>query len=88
MYKTVMKNLSQVDVMTLVRMSFFEMIFISLSQFILSESFYLLMALVGFDHIDKTNFLTFIKNPLSIALLLIYFFYSCFPDSFRVLYSL
>ncbi|WP_247205686.1 glycerophosphodiester phosphodiesterase [Streptococcus uberis] len=78
MFKTVMKNLSQVDVMTLVRMSFFEMIFISLSQFILSESFYLLMALVGFDHIDKTNFLTFIKNPLSIALLLIYFFILAF----------
>ncbi|MCK1199777.1 glycerophosphoryl diester phosphodiesterase membrane domain-containing protein [Streptococcus uberis] len=78
MFKTVMKNLSQVDVMTLVRMSFFEMIFISLSQFILSESFYLLMALVGYDHIDKSNFLTFIKNPLSIALLLIYFFILAF----------
>ncbi|MGT2934924.1 glycerophosphoryl diester phosphodiesterase membrane domain-containing protein [Streptococcus castoreus] len=58
----------------LIKASVFQLLFVTIANFVLSECFYSILSVTGQYHLDKDNFLTFFKNPIALALLCVYLF--------------
>lgn len=63
-----------ISVMTKIRLSWvikagiFQLLFVTIANIVLSEFFYFILDVTGQYHLDKDNVVTFLKNPIALAL--------------------
>ncbi|MCY7234534.1 glycerophosphodiester phosphodiesterase [Streptococcus dysgalactiae] len=65
-------TMSKIRFSWLLKASVFQLLFVTMANFALSEFFYIILGVTGQYHLDKDNFFTFLKNPLALALLFLY----------------
>lgn len=69
-----------ISLMTKIRLSWvikagiFQLLFVTIANIVLSEFFYFILDVTGQYHLDKDNVVTFLKNPIALALLGAYLF--------------
>ncbi|MGT2932537.1 glycerophosphoryl diester phosphodiesterase membrane domain-containing protein [Streptococcus catagoni] len=59
----------------LLKASIFQLLFVTITNLVLSELFYLILDITGQYHLDKDNIFNFIKNPFALAFFFLYFFF-------------
>lgn len=67
-----LSTMTKIRLSWLIKASIFQLLFVTVANFVLSEFFYFILSVTGQYHLDKDNFLTFLKNPVALALLFAY----------------